>query len=157
MDVQDSTGYHHGLVLFLYVVVIERMKKMNMEINGVTLRADFMDVDFMEKFEPAIYKVQKDINASKTMQGTVAARYKAMNQVVEDFFNNVFGKDVTDRIFQGSKNVKVHLEALAQVEEVQRAEKKQFNDLSSRYTQRQNGFQSMQEHQKKQNNRRDRT
>ena len=48
VDVQDSAGYHHGLALFLYAVVIERMKKMNIEINGVTLQADFMDADFME-------------------------------------------------------------------------------------------------------------
>ena len=26
VDVQDSAGYHHGLALFLYAVVIERMK-----------------------------------------------------------------------------------------------------------------------------------
>ena len=39
----------------------ERMKKMNIEINGVTLQADFMDADFMEKFEPALYTMCGDI------------------------------------------------------------------------------------------------
>ncbi len=27
VDVQNSAGYRHGLALFLYAVVIERMKK----------------------------------------------------------------------------------------------------------------------------------
>lgn len=67
VDVQDSAGYHHGLALFLYAVVIERMKKMNIEINGVTLQADFMDADFMEVFEPAIFTMREGINASKTL------------------------------------------------------------------------------------------
>ncbi len=150
MDVQNSAGCRHGLALFLYAVVIERMKKMNMEINGVTLQADFMDADFMDVFEPAIYEVRDVINASKTMQGSVAAKYKAMNQTIEMFFEKVFGEGTADRIFQGSKNVMVHLEALARIEEAQRAERKQFNDLSNKYTQRQNSFQPMQGHQKKQ-------
>lgn len=125
---------------------------MNIEINGVTLQADFMDADFMEKFEPAVYEVRDRINESKTMQGSVAAKYKLMNQSIENCFNTVFGEGTADSIFQGSKNVMVHLEALTRIEEAQRAEKKQFNDFSNKYTQRQNSFQSMQGHQKKQKN-----
>lgn len=123
---------------------------MNIEINGVTLQADFMDADFMEKFEPAVYRVRDKINESKTVQGSVAAKYKLMNQSIETCFNNIFGEGTADSIFQGSKNVMVHLEALARIEEAQRAEKKQFNDLSNKYTQRQNSFQSMQGHKQKQ-------
>ena len=132
-------------------------EKMNIEINGVTLQADFMDADFMEVFEPAIYKVRDRINESKSMQGMVAAKYKAMNQTIETFFNTAFGEGTADSIFQGGKNVMVHLEALTRIEEAQRAEKKQFNDLSNKYTQRQNSFQSMQGHQKKQKNQPNRT
>lgn len=123
---------------------------MNIEINGVTLQADFMDADFMERFEPAVYKVRDKINESKTMQGSVAAKYKLMNQSIETCFNDIFGESTADSIFQGSKNVMVHLEALARIEEAQRAEKKQFNDLSNKYTQRQNSFQSTQGHKQKQ-------
>ena len=117
---------------------------MNMEINGVTLQADFMDADFMDVFEPAIYKMQKGIDAGKTMQGNVAAKYRAMNRAVETFFDEVFGEGTADSIFQDSKNVMVHMEAVARIGEAQRAEKKQFNDFSNKYTQRQNNFQSMQ-------------
>ncbi|MCM1439829.1 MAG: hypothetical protein NC131_11610 [Roseburia sp.] len=124
---------------------------MNIEINGVNLQADFMDADFMEVFEPSIYRMQEGLNASKTMPGSVAAKYKAMNESMETFFDEVFGEGTSKRIFQGSQNVMLHLEAVAKIEEAQRAEKKRFNDLSNRYTQRQNGFQSMQGHQKKQN------
>lgn len=130
---------------------------MNIEINGVTLQADFMDADFMEKFEPAVYEVRDRTNESKTMQGSVAAKYKLMNQSIETCFNKVFGEGTADSIFQGSKNVMVHLEALARIEEAQRAEKKQFNDLSNKYTQRQNSFQSMQGHKQKQKPQHNRT
>lgn len=123
---------------------------MNIEINGVTLQADFMDADFMEKFEPAVNKMREEINAGKAMQGMTAAKYKAMNQTIETFFDTVFGEGTASSIFQGSKNIMVHLEAVARIDEAQRAEKKQFNNFSNKYTQRQNSFQSMQGHQKKQ-------
>ena len=130
---------------------------MNIEINGVTLQADFMDADFMEKFEPAVYEVRDRINESNTMQGMVAAKYKLMNQSIETCFNTIFGEGTADSIFQGSKNVMVHLEALARIEEAQRVEKKQFNDFSNKYTQRQNSFQSMQGHKPKQKPQHNRT
>ncbi len=130
---------------------------MNIEINGVTLQVDFMDADFMEKFEPAVYKVRDKINESKTMQGSVAAKYKLMNQSIETCFNEVFGEGTADSIFQGSKNVMAHLEALVRIEEAQKTEKKRFNDLSNKYTQRQNSFQSVQGHKQKQKNQPNRT
>lgn len=123
---------------------------MNIEINGVTLQGDFMDADFMEKFELALYEMQDGINQSKAQKGSVAAGYRQLNNCVENFFNTVWGADTSDRIFSGSKNVMVHLEAVTRVEEAQRAERKQFNDLSNKYTQRQNSFQSMQGHKQKQ-------
>ncbi len=130
---------------------------MNIEINGVTLQADFMDADFMEVLEPSINKMKEEINASKTMQGSVAARYRAMNQAVELFFDEVFGEGTSDSIFQGGKNVMVHLEAVAQIEEAQRAERKEFSNFSNKYTQRQSSFQSMQGYKKKEKGQLNRT
>lgn len=130
---------------------------MNIEINGVTLQADFMDADFMEKFEPAIYEMRDGVNASKTMQGSVAVKYKAMNQAIETCFNQIFGDGTADRIFQGNKNVMMHLEAVAQIDKAQKSEQKQFNDFSNKYTQRQNSFQSMQGHKPKQKPQHNRT
>lgn len=123
---------------------------MNIEINGVTLQADFMDADFIERFEPAVYEMREGINESKTMQGDVAAKYKVLNHAIEDGFDKIFGDGTAGRIFQGSKNVMVHMEAMSKIVEAQNAEKKQFNDFSNKYTQRQNSFKSMQGHQKKQ-------
>lgn len=123
---------------------------MNIEINGVTLQADFMDADFMEIFEPAVYEMREKINASKTMNGSVAAKYREMNQAIETCFDIIFGDGISGRVFQGSKNVMVHLEAVARIEEAQRIERKQFSEFSNKYTQRQNSFHSMQGHQKKQ-------
>ena len=44
---------------------------MNIEINRVTLQADFMDADFMEKFEPALYTMRDGINESKNRKDQI--------------------------------------------------------------------------------------
>ena len=41
---------------------------MNIEINGVTLQADFMDADFMNKLEPALAETQRKIANGKMQQ-----------------------------------------------------------------------------------------
>ena len=123
-----------------------------MEINGVTLLVDFMDADFMGTFEPAINKLQQEISRSKGRNyPSIAAGYRELNSIVENFFNTVWGPDTSEHVFNGSRNVMVHLEAVSSIEAAYKEERKQFNDFSNRYTQRQqNGFQSMQGHQKKQ-------
>lgn len=157
---QNGAEYHYGFALFLCAVVEERDEKMNIEINGVTLQADFMDADFMEIFEPALYEVRDRANKCKTQKtGMVAGAFKELNSCIETFFDTVWGGSTSERIFNGSKNVLEHIEALAQVETAARAERKQFNDISNKYTQRQKstGFQSMQGHQKSQKPRSNRT
>lgn len=123
---------------------------MNMEINGVTLQADFMDADFMETFEPALIEMKDGINACKTMNVSIAANYKAMIQLMDAFFDKSFGEGTSVCIFGNSKNVMARLEAVTQIDEAYKAEKKQLSNFTNRYTQRQNNFQSMQGHQKKQ-------
>lgn len=127
---------------------------MNIEINGATLQADFMDADFMEIFEPELYKVQDGVNNCKAMKDcSVAARYKELNRCVEDFFDAVWGTGTSGTIFEGSNHVMRHLEALGEINAAFKAENKQLSDASNKYAQRQykNGFYSGQRHQGKRN------
>ncbi len=127
---------------------------MNIEINGATLQADFMDADFMDVFEPAVHKVRDDVNNCKAMEDcSTAAKYREMNRCVEDFFDAVWGQGTSAGIFAGSNNVMRHLEALGAIDAAFKAENKQLNDASNKYAQRQNknSFYSGQGHQGKQN------
>lgn len=110
---------------------------MDMEINGVTLQADFMDADFMEAFEPAIDRLRQEMGRMGK-QGTgksVAAGYRELNETVEGFFDDVWEPGTSGRIFGGSRNVMVHLEAVARINDAYQAERKQFREFSGRYAQ----------------------
>lgn len=124
---------------------------MNIEINGVTLQGDFMDAGFMEILEPALLEVREDIQKTRTQpRGLVAAGYDALNKALDKFFNTVFGTDTSEQLFNGSRNVMIRMEALAKVDQLAKESRKQFNDFSNKYSQRQqqNGFNSMQGHNK---------
>lgn len=124
---------------------------MNIEINGVTLQGDFMDAGFMEILEPALLEVREDMQKARTQpRGLVAAGYDALNKALDKFFNAVFGPDASERLFNGSRNVMIRMEALAKVDQLAKESRKQFNDFSNKYSQRQqqNGFNSMQGHNK---------
>lgn len=126
---------------------------MNIEINGVTLQADFMDAGFMEILEPALLEVREDIQKTRTQpRGLVAAGYDALNKALDKFFNTVFGPETSEQVFGKSRNVMIRMEALAKVDQLAKESRKQFNDFSNKYSQRQqqNGFNSMQGHKQKQ-------
>lgn len=126
---------------------------MNIEINGVTLQGDFMDAGFMEILEPALIEVREDIQKTRTQpRGLVAAGYDALNKALDKFFNTVFGPETSEQIFGESRNVMIRMEALAKVDQLAKESRKQFNDFSNKYSQRQqqNGFNSMQGHKPKQ-------
>ena len=69
---------------------------------------------------------------------------------METFFNTIWGDEASGRLFGNSSNVMLHLEAMARIETAYREERKQFNDFSNRYTQRQqqNSFRAVQGHKK---------
>ena len=126
---------------------------MNIEINGVTLQGDFMDAGFMEVLEPALLEVKEDMQKARTQpRGLVAAGYDALNKALDNFFNTVFGDGTSEQIFGKSRNVMIRMEALAKVDQLAKESRKQFNDFSNKYSQRQqqNGFNSMQGHKQKQ-------
>ena len=126
---------------------------MNIEINGVTLQDDFMDAAFMEILEPALNQVREDMQKVRTQpRGLVAAAYDALNKALDNFFNTVFGDGTSEQIFGKSRNVMIRMEALAKVDQLAKESRKQFNDFSNKYSQRQqqNGFNSMQGHKQKQ-------
>lgn len=115
------------------------------------MQADMMDAGFMEVLEPALADVQRKIAQGKTQQyGSVAAAYRALNEIMEKFFDDVFGAGTSDRIFNGSQNVMDHMKAVAAINEQCNSAKKEFNDFTNRYSQRAraNGFNSVQGHDK---------
>ena len=119
---------------------------MELIINNVKLEADLMDADFMEKFETAMVKMRDSaLEAKRQSFPTAAANYRAQCEVVNTCFDEIFGAGTAVKLFGGKMNVMDHLMAIEKVSEWAAGERKALNDLTNRYTQRQqNAVRNMQ-------------
>lgn len=119
---------------------------MELIINNVKLEGDLMDADFMEKFETAMVKMRVSaLEAKRQSFPTAAANYRAQCEVVNTCFDEIFGAGTAVKLFGGKMNVMDHLMAIEKVSEWAAGERKALNDLTNRYTQRQqNAVRNMQ-------------
>lgn len=119
---------------------------MELIINNVKLEGDLMDADFMEKFETAMVKMRDSaLEAKRQSFPTAAANYRAQCEVVNTCFDEIFGAGTAVKLFGGKMNVMDHLKAIEKVSEWAAGERKALNDLTNRYTQRQqNAIRNMQ-------------
>lgn len=119
---------------------------MELSINNVKLEGDLMDADFMEKFETAMVKMRDSaLEAKRQSFPTAAANYRAQCEVVNTCFDEIFGAGTAVKLFGGKTNVMDHLKAVEKVSEWAAGERKALNDLTNRYTQRQqNAVRNMQ-------------
>ncbi len=119
---------------------------MELIINNVKLEGDLMDADFMEKFETAMVKMRDSaLGAKRQSFPTAAANYRAQCEVVNTCFDEIFGAGTAVKLFGGKMNVMDHLMAIEKVSEWAAGERKALNDLTNRYTQRQqNAVRNMQ-------------
>lgn len=119
---------------------------MELIINNVKLEGDLMDADFMEKFETAMVKMRDSaLEAKRQSFPTAAANYRAQCEVVNTCFDEIFGAGMAVKLFGGKMNVMDHLMAIEKVSDWAAGERKALNDLTNRYTQRQqNAVRNMQ-------------
>lgn len=119
---------------------------MELIINNVKLEGDLMDADFMEKFETAMVKMRDSaLEAKRQSFPAAAANYRAQCEVVNTCFDEIFGAGTAVKLFGGKMNVMDHLKAIEKVSEWAAGERKALNDLTNRYTQRQqNAVRNMQ-------------
>lgn len=119
---------------------------MELIINNVKLEGDLMNADFMEKFETAMVKMRDSaLEAKRQSFPTAAANYRAQCEVVNTCFDEIFGAGTAVKLFGGKMNVMDHLMAIEKVSEWAAGERKALNDLTNRYTQRQqNAVRNMQ-------------
>ena len=83
-----------------------------MNINNVELEADFLDADFMERYEVSAAEMQKRANAAKERKW--ARSSDAMKEIcayINEFFDAVFGAGTAEKIFGGKNNVGEHFDA----------------------------------------------
>lgn len=83
-----------------------------MNIFGVELEIDFFDADQLEAYERENYKVAKDINEPTQYEGkSTSDSIRIQCNIIDKFFDAVFGPGTSKKLFRGKANIRDHMEA----------------------------------------------
>lgn len=78
--------------------------------NGLELEADFEDVDFLEKYSKAMYKLS-DNSKNLPKDGKDIDRIKDICKCYQKFFDDVFDPDTSLALFGSKQNLRLYEEA----------------------------------------------
>ena len=85
------------------------------EINGVKLEADLLDLDVMEKYEKEMNAVSEKVKAARENGIKGSALLREELKITDEFFEAFFGVGTAHRLFGDSTNIRPRLEAFTVV------------------------------------------
>jgi hypothetical protein len=100
-----------------------------MKIRNIEVEFDFLDADDMEKFEEEAKKVVKQCEEKEKQQMSYSQMIREQCKIINDFFNNVFGDGMSEKLFGNKDNLKEHISAFEEI--VKEKENQQKSIVSS--------------------------
>ncbi len=100
-----------------------------MKIRNIEVDFDFLDADDMEKFEEEAKIVVKKCEEKEKQQMSYSQMIREQCQIINDFFNNVFGEGMSVKMFGNKDNLKEHISAFEEI--VKEKENQQKSIVSS--------------------------
>ena len=104
-----------------------------MKIRNIEVDFDFLDADDMEKFETELQKVKDECDLKEKKEMSCAEVIREECRIIDNFFNNVFGKGIAEKIFKGKKNLNDHVRAFEDIVNEKIKQQKDLNNAFERY------------------------
>lgn len=108
-----------------------------MKIKDVEVNFSFTDADDVERFENEAKKVKEKTEAREKKEISIAEAIREECNIIEEFFNNVFGKGIASKIFKGKKDLEEHIKVFGDVVKAKVEQQKDivdfYNNIESRY------------------------
>ncbi len=104
-----------------------------MKIKNIEIDFNFLDADNVEKFENEAQKVVAESARNKNEKLTYAEAIRKECEVVEEFIDNVFGKGLSEKIFEGKKDLLEHIKVFQQIADEKNSKQAELQSLYNRY------------------------
>ncbi|MCI8420452.1 MAG: AP endonuclease [Oscillospiraceae bacterium] len=125
---------------------------MKMDVLGVELELDFFDADQVEIYEQENKEVVERIKEPTQYEGkSNADAFRIQCNIINEFFDHIFGEGTAKKIFHGKNNLRDHMEAFAIVADSAMSSRKEMKALEDRYTSNRAERRQTQKQQNKQN------
>ena len=104
-----------------------------MKIKNVDIDFNFLDADNVEKFENEAKKVVEKCQNTKTKEMQYSEAIKMECNIVEEFIDNVFGQGISERIFEGKKDLLEHIKVFQEIVDEKNNKQQELQNLYNRY------------------------
>ena len=104
-------------------------------INGTELEFDLFDADVMEKYETANQIVRTKMKDTSLYAGkTTAENMRTQCEIVDEFFDSVFGAGTAQKVFVKAGNLRERIEAFGAVADEAKVCGQEMKALTDKYS-----------------------
>ena len=86
-----------------------------MKIKGIEVDFNFLDADDIERFEKEAENVKRECEEKGKQKMSLSQAIREECKVINSFFDNVFGKGISEKIFGNKNNLEEHIKVFEDV------------------------------------------
>ena len=100
-----------------------------MKLGNIEVDFSFTDADDLERFENGAKKVKELSSQYEKKELSMSEAIKEDCKIIDDFFDEVFGEGTANKIFEGKKDLKEHIEMFSDIVNEKVKQTKDFKDM----------------------------
>lgn len=104
-----------------------------MKIRNIEVDFDFLDADDVERFEREAKKVKEECEIRSKKEMSYSETIREECNIIERFFDNVFGGNISEKMFNNKKNLNEHIKAFEDIINEKIAQQKGLQSTLNRY------------------------
>ena len=104
-----------------------------MKIRDIEVDFDFLDADDVERFEKEARRVKEECEIKNKQEMSYSEVIREECNIIDRFFNNVFGEGIAEKLFNGKKNLNEHLKAFEDIVKEKIEQQKGLQNTLDRY------------------------
>ena len=104
-----------------------------MKIKNTEIDFDLFDADNVEKFEKEAQKVKEKCEKYGKENKSYSQAIREECQIIEEFLDNVFDNGISEKIFEGKKNLLEHINVFQDIVNEKLKKQNDLNNTFNRY------------------------
>lgn len=100
-----------------------------MRIRNIDVDFSFTDADDIEKFEKALMVVKEKSAEYQKKQLKMSEALRFECDIIDEFFDTVFGEGISQKLFEGKKDLQKHMELFKDITDAKNEATKSFQSL----------------------------
>lgn len=86
-----------------------------MKIRDIEVDFDFLDADDVERFEKEAKRVIEESSKKEKIEMSYSEAIREECRIIKEFFDNVFGNGISEKIFKGKNNLVDHIKVFEDI------------------------------------------